>query len=136
MNSLNDGDKHNAKVIFEMLKMEDLGNNLESEKIIDLITIVIILNQKGITTSQFENNNKLFISLFIQCDFVVNENNINYIFDKMNGLHYPFVIVKYNNESHKFYSQIEYDNWLKTIPDSENISNITYYKGLGIHDTI
>ena len=116
--------------------MEDLGNNLESEKIIDLITIVTTLNQKGITTTQFEKNNELFISLCIQCDFLVNESNINHIFDKMNLPHHPFLIVKYNNESHKFYSQINYDNWLKNIPDSENISNITYYKGLGIHDTI
>ena len=33
MNPLNDVDKHNAKTIFAMLKMEDLGNNLESEKL-------------------------------------------------------------------------------------------------------
>jgi len=136
MNSLNDVDKHNAKVIFKMLKMEDLENNLESEKIIDLIIIVTMLNQMGITTTQFENNNKLFISLCIQCDFLVSEININHIFDKMNSLHNPFLIVKYNNESHKFYSQIECDNWLKNFPGQENISDITYYKGLGIHDTI
>jgi len=135
MNSLNDVDRDNAKVIFKMLKMEDLENNLESEKIIDLITIVTMLHQKGIITTQFEKNNELFISLCIQCDFLVNESNINHIFDKMNLPHHPFLIVKYNNESHKFYSQIECDNWLKNISDTKNIS-VTYYKGLGIHDTI
>jgi hypothetical protein len=45
----------------------------------------------------------------------------------------PVLRVKYKNFWYNFYSQKDYDNWLKNITDKDNISETLYYKGLGFH---
>jgi hypothetical protein len=45
----------------------------------------------------------------------------------------PMLEVKYKNNFYRFYNKIDYDNWLKTIPDGESVSEEMYYKGLGTH---
>lgn len=48
--------------------------------------------------------------------------------DKLN-YHIQMLTVKYKNNLYKFYSKVDYDNWVKTITDKENIDDCKYYKG-------
>lgn len=48
----------------------------------------------------------------------------------------PVLVLKYKDEWYKFYSLTDYENWVKTSPDRQNINihNCKYYKSLGIRD--
>ena len=52
-------------------------------------------------------------------------------FDYKLNFHDPMLTVKYKDNLYKFYSKLDYDNWVKTIADKENIRDCKYYKGLG-----
>lgn len=47
-------------------------------------------------------------------------------FDNNLTYHIQILTLKYKGDLYKFYSKVDYDNWIKTIPDKENISDCKY----------
>jgi hypothetical protein len=50
-----------------------------------------------------------------------------------NELNYPapMLEVKYKDDWFRFYTKIDYDNWVKIVSYNGDISEHKYYKGLG-----
>ena len=40
----------------------------------------------------------------------------------------PILTVRYKNHLYKFFNKIDYNNWVKSISDKENISDHKFYK--------
>ena len=60
-----------------------IQSGLNPVEVVKMVSIISLLLQKGINVDDLQNHNQLLVSLCINSEFSIMDNNINHIFNQM-----------------------------------------------------
>lgn len=63
-----------------------VNNGVDPLNVVKMITIMSILENKGIATERLQNNHQLIAQLCLESNFDLRDANINYIFERVNAI--------------------------------------------------